>query len=76
MQVRPGDEGTPFTSQSTWIYRMEPPIDSMGIFETGGALLAGTEAAKARYAVRQVLHQEWAREEKRRAEATEQMRRK
>ncbi|KAF2719311.1 P-loop containing nucleoside triphosphate hydrolase protein, partial [Polychaeton citri CBS 116435] len=74
MQVRPGDEGTPFNSQSTWIYRMEPPLDTMGTFETGGKLLAGNMAAKARYGVRQILQQEWAREEKRKSEAMRQAR--
>ena len=56
-----------------WIYRMEPPLDDLGAFSTGGARAAG-DAGKARYAVRQVLDQEWRREVSRR-EATARKRR-
>ncbi|TKA80863.1 hypothetical protein B0A55_02340 [Friedmanniomyces simplex] len=62
-----------------WIYRMEPSIDTLGEFETGGKSglfgelvglgLGGNGKGKQRFAVRQVLEQEWRREEGRRAEA-------
>lgn len=61
-------------SSSQWIYRMEPSIDVLGSFETGGKVLADVLGAKPgmgkqRYAVRQVLDQEWRKEESRRNEA-------
>ncbi|KAK3711319.1 Chromosome transmission fidelity protein 18 [Vermiconidia calcicola] len=52
-----------------WIYRMEPSLDELGTFETGGKGF-GESGGKIRYAVRQVLDQEWKKEEKRRAEAS------
>lgn len=51
-----------------WIYRMEPSLDEMGVFETGGKGF-GASGGKTRYAVRQVLDQEWKKAEKKRAEA-------
>lgn len=74
------DAGAPaWNSQNQWIYRMEPPVDLLCTFETGGKALAaalagdgGTGGAgtnkMTRYAVRQVLEQEWRKEEKRLAE--------
>jgi len=61
-------------TSSQWIYRMEPSIDVLGSFETGGKALAevlgaGAGMGKQRYAVRQVLDQEWEKEESRRNEA-------
>ncbi|KAK5175403.1 Chromosome transmission fidelity protein 18 [Saxophila tyrrhenica] len=50
-----------------WIYRMEPSLDELGTFQTGGKGF-GESGGKMRYAVRQVLDQEWTKEEKRRAE--------
>lgn len=44
--------------QGGWVYRMEPPVDSLGVFETMGA----ADGQKVRYAVRQVLDQEYKRE--------------
>ncbi|PNS17041.1 hypothetical protein CAC42_5005 [Sphaceloma murrayae] len=45
-----------------WVYRMEPALDSFGMFETGGKGfgddVAGGSAAGNRYGVRQVLVQE------------------
>ncbi|KAJ4327296.1 Chromosome transmission fidelity protein 18 [Fusarium piperis] len=40
-----------------YVYRMEPDIDALAIFETGASLLLSS-AAPTRYAVRQVLDQE------------------
>jgi chromosome transmission fidelity protein 18 len=40
---------------SGWAYRMEPPIDALGIFGT----FEGQKMEVVRYAVRQVLDQEW-----------------
>jgi chromosome transmission fidelity protein 18 len=51
-----------------WIYRMEPSLDELGTFETGGKGF-GESGGKIRFAVRQVLDQEWQKEEKKRAEA-------
>ncbi|KAF2162067.1 hypothetical protein M409DRAFT_27446 [Zasmidium cellare ATCC 36951] len=44
-----------------WIYRMEPPLDTLCTFETAGT----SSSNKTRYAVRQVLEQEWRKEETR-----------
>ncbi|KAI5809388.1 P-loop containing nucleoside triphosphate hydrolase protein [Pyronema omphalodes] len=40
---------------SGWAYRMEPPIDALGVFGT----FEGQKMEVVRYAVRQVLDQEW-----------------
>jgi chromosome transmission fidelity protein 18 len=47
---------------------MEPSLDELATFETGGKGF-GESGGKVRFAVRQVLDQEWRKEEKRRAEA-------
>lgn len=41
-----------------WVFRMEPPLDSLAAFET----LAGKKDDKVRYAVRSVLETEWKKE--------------
>ncbi|KAL5384904.1 hypothetical protein DPSP01_005010 [Paraphaeosphaeria sporulosa] len=41
-----------------WVFRMEPPLDSLAAFET----LAGKKDEKVRYAVRSVLETEWKKE--------------
>ncbi|KAF2817337.1 uncharacterized protein BDZ99DRAFT_404930 [Mytilinidion resinicola] len=41
-----------------WVFRMEPPLDVLGQFETMG----GKRDEKVRFAVRQVLEMEWKRE--------------
>ncbi|CAK7199716.1 Chromosome transmission fidelity protein 18 [Sporothrix eucalyptigena] len=41
-----------------WVYRMEPDLDMLVSFETGGNLLLAGSAAPTRYSVRQVLDQE------------------
>ncbi|KAF2034120.1 chromosome transmission fidelity protein 18 [Setomelanomma holmii] len=41
-----------------FVWRMEPPLDVMGTFET----LSGKKEEKVRYAVRSVLEQEWRKE--------------
>ena len=51
-----------------WVYRMEPSLDELATFETGGKGF-GESGGKVRFAVRQVLDQEWRKEEKRQAEA-------
>ncbi|KAK4163217.1 putative chromosome transmission fidelity protein 18 [Cladorrhinum sp. PSN259] len=43
-------------SRPTWVYRMEPDLDTLGTFETASAYLLSQ--APTRYAVRQVLDQE------------------
>lgn len=47
-----------------WVYRMQPALDAMVVFETGNIKsIAGAAAGeKVRYAVRQVLEQEHAKE--------------
>ncbi|KAL0944498.1 Chromosome transmission fidelity protein 18 [Colletotrichum truncatum] len=40
-----------------WVYRMEPDLDELAIYETAGSLLLSS-SAPTRYAVRQVLDQE------------------
>lgn len=60
-----------------YVYRMHPPLDALGAYETGGAAKKSSDASasgavaiatgeKVRYAVRQVLEQEHAREVTRR----------
>ncbi|KAF2768288.1 P-loop containing nucleoside triphosphate hydrolase protein, partial [Teratosphaeria nubilosa] len=77
------DEGRgmwrPSSSGSQWVYRLEPPVDVLGCFDTGGTALAeelvgAVGGGKQRFAVRRVLEQEWAREEKRRAEGARKAR--
>ncbi|KAF2639448.1 chromosome transmission fidelity protein 18 [Massarina eburnea CBS 473.64] len=41
-----------------WVFRMEPPLDSLAAFDT----LAGRKDDKVRYAVRSVLETEWKKE--------------
>lgn len=41
-----------------WVFRMEPPLDSLASFET----LSGKKDDKVRYAVRSVLETEWKKE--------------
>lgn len=65
------DGGRPsWQAPSQWIYRMTPSIDELGTYETGGKSFGdGAQGGKQRFAVRQVLDQEWKKEERRRAEA-------
>jgi chromosome transmission fidelity protein 18 len=49
-----------------WIYRMEPPLDVLGSFETTGK--SGDKGV--RYAVRQVLEMEWRKRELKKGEET------
>ncbi|TKA78269.1 hypothetical protein B0A49_02145 [Cryomyces minteri] len=53
-----------------WVYRMEPAIDVLGAYETAGKTTEG----KVRFAIRQVLEQEWKRETVRRDEAARRAR--
>ncbi|KAJ5908097.1 ATPase AAA-type core [Penicillium taxi] len=53
-------------SHGGWAYRMEPPIDELVAFSQAGSTLASTSSsAPVRYAVRQVLDQEYRKEIKR-----------
>ncbi|KAL9062504.1 MAG: hypothetical protein Q9157_008862, partial [Trypethelium eluteriae] len=47
-----------------WIFRMEPAIDALATYETGGKAMV-EKAGAVRYAVRQLLDSEWRKEEKR-----------
>ncbi|KAK4541778.1 hypothetical protein LTR36_007310 [Oleoguttula mirabilis] len=65
-----GGGGGSSWQNAQWVYRMEPSLDVLGAFETGGkgfGEAGGRE--KQRFVVRQVLDQEWVKEEKKRAEA-------
>ncbi|WPG97303.1 P-loop containing nucleoside triphosphate hydrolase protein [Acrodontium crateriforme] len=62
------DNTQPWNS-TQWIYRMEPPIDIIGSFASLTCADSAGGASKTRYAVRQVLDQEFRKEEKRRGEA-------
>lgn len=53
---------------ASWVYRMEPALDELGLFGTAGAGFGSTGGKTTRFAVRQVLEQEFAKEEQRRAE--------
>ena len=58
-----------------WVYRMEPPLDTFAAFGTGGKGFGeASGAGKQRFGVRQVLEQEWRREEAKRAEAVRKAR--
>ncbi|KAH0536721.1 hypothetical protein FGG08_006429 [Glutinoglossum americanum] len=56
-----------------WVYRMEPPIDTLATFETS-AVTPGAAPAPIRYAVRQVLDQEYHKEVARRDNEARQAR--
>ncbi|EME47649.1 hypothetical protein DOTSEDRAFT_86095 [Dothistroma septosporum NZE10] len=45
-----------------WVYRIEPPLDTLCTYETGGKGF-GDSGSKTRYAVRQVIDQQWKEEE-------------
>jgi chromosome transmission fidelity protein 18 len=62
---------TGIATSSGWIYRMAPPLDSLSIFDTATVPIGGD---KVRYAVRQVLDQEHAREITRRDHASREAR--
>jgi chromosome transmission fidelity protein 18 len=49
------DEGGVVGRSAGFVWRMEPPIDVLGTFETA----VGRKEGKERYAVRSVLEQEW-----------------
>ncbi|OKL62254.1 Chromosome transmission fidelity protein 18 [Talaromyces atroroseus] len=58
-RVRVGNEG----SHTGWVYRMEPPIDTLICFsKTKGTILDTNGAGPVRYAIRQVLDQEYRKE--------------
>lgn len=58
-----------YKGPASWVYRMSPEIEVLGIFGTGGKGF-GLAGAKTRYAVRQVLEQEWTKESRRLAEVS------
>lgn len=49
-----------------WVYRMEPPVDAWGVYETMERTGKQMADGKVRFAVRQVLEQEWKKEGMRR----------
>ncbi|OBT93704.1 hypothetical protein VE01_08038 [Pseudogymnoascus verrucosus] len=65
-----GDFGSRVTQ---WVYRMEPPLDTLVDYPTAGAE-SSLSAAPIRYAVRQVLDQEYQKAMKLMATAARQMR--
>nr|POE94472.1 chromosome transmission fidelity protein 18 [Quercus suber] len=72
IKVTSGDDNNSgsnsYNGPAQWIFRMEPPLDTLATFETGGKAFGETGQVKTRFAVRQVLDQEFRKEEKRRAE--------
>ncbi|TKA30123.1 hypothetical protein B0A50_02842 [Salinomyces thailandicus] len=62
-------DGKPSWQNAQWVYRMEPSLDVLGAFETGGKGFGEVGGGKQRFAVRQVLEQEWKKDAARRAEA-------
>ncbi|KAK6004507.1 hypothetical protein QM012_008369 [Aureobasidium pullulans] len=68
-RIRLESEGTSHSGPQTYVYRMEPAIDSMSVFETLDVKAAGmTPVDRTRYAVRQVLDQEFSIAAKKSAE--------
>lgn len=69
-RVSPMDSETPSGPQqsASWVYRMEPALDELGVFGTAGAAFGSAGGKSTRFAVRQVLEQEFRKEEQRRAE--------
>ncbi|KFY88051.1 hypothetical protein V500_06603 [Pseudogymnoascus sp. VKM F-4518 (FW-2643)] len=64
-----------FGSRGTqWVYRMEPPLDTLVDYATAGPESSFSSAAPIRYAVRQVLDQEYQKAMKLMANAARQMR--
>ncbi|KAE8551421.1 hypothetical protein EYB25_005308 [Talaromyces marneffei] len=58
-KIRIGNEG----AHAGWAYRMEPPIDTLvGFSKTKGTILDTGSSAPVRYAIRQVLDQEYRKE--------------
>jgi chromosome transmission fidelity protein 18 len=53
---------------ASWVYRMEPALDELGAFTTAGPGFGVAGGKSTRFAVRQVLEQEFRKEEQRRAE--------
>lgn len=71
-RIRLESEGASRSGPQTWVYRMEPAIDSVSVFETldskaAAGILPAVE--RTRFAVRQVLDQEFAVASKKTAEA-------
>lgn len=69
-RIRLESEGASHSGPQTWVYRMEPAIDSISVFETLDLKAAGMPLVdRTRFAVRQVLDQEFAIASKKTAEA-------
>ncbi len=54
-------EGSGYGAQTEWVYRMEPPLDEFMEYPTADGSKEGLGAAPVRYAIRQVLDQEYAK---------------
>lgn len=68
-RVSPMDADGPGPQQGpSWVYRMEPALDELGAFATGGSGFGVAGGKSTRFAVRQVLEQEFRKEEQRRSE--------
>jgi chromosome transmission fidelity protein 18 len=58
-RIRLDTEGSSHSGPQTWVFRMEPAIDELSVFETLDLKAAGMEKVdRTRFAVRQVLAQE------------------
>jgi chromosome transmission fidelity protein 18 len=70
-RIRLDTEGAAkYSGPQTWVFRMEPAVDELSVFETLDLKAAGMEKVdRTRFAVRQVLDQEFAIHTKKSAEA-------
>lgn len=68
-RIRVSPDATTQAGGTKLVYRMEPALDSLGEFETGGKGFGEAAGAKTRFAVRQLLEQELKKDEMKRAEA-------
>ncbi|KAK5112398.1 hypothetical protein LTR62_004361 [Meristemomyces frigidus] len=71
-----GNGKSSWQAPAQWVYRMEPSLDLLGVYETGGRGFgeAGVREGKQRFAIRQVLEQEFRKEERKRGEMARQAR--
>ena len=69
-RIRLDSESSSRSGPQTWVFRMEPAIDELSVFETLDTKAAGLQTVdRTRFAVRQVLDQEFTLYSKKSAEA-------
>jgi chromosome transmission fidelity protein 18 len=68
-RIRLDSEGISHSGPQTWVFRMEPAVDELSVYETFDLKAAGVEKVdRTRFAVRQVLSQEFTLHSKKTAE--------